>query len=1216
MKISFFVPKGSIFSCNYNSPSIQFNVNNCTLNWLIDTGASISAIEYKYIDVYKIPFHKEKTLIRGIGGSTEAIGYVCLNLRAKDNTFSHKFFVFHSLPCRASGIIGDDFLNKYCAILNYDNHTLSLLNSNNQRICLPTLRYTNEGFLFIPSRSESIHFISTTLKGDGVVCSKEICEGVFMANSIVSSRDGKIPIKILNTTERDLTLNNIEPVIHSVRDYECCMFESSDKSSERVKKLFSMLQLEHLNDEEKSSIERLCAKFPDIFYLPGDKLTTTNLYEQTITLKPNTEPVYIKPYRLPYAQHSEVKKQIEKMLSEGIIEPTRSEWSSPVLLVPKKSDINNGKKWRLVVDYRKLNNVIEHDKFPLPNITEVIDSLSGSIYFSQLDLSSAYYQVSLHPDSRKFTAFCSGQYQMARMPMGLKTSPSAFSRMINIAMSGLNYEKCLVYLDNLVTFGKSISDHNKNLLDVFIRLRECNLKLNPEKCDFLRKEMLYLGHVVSENGVSPDPEKVTILTNYPQPTNTDEARRFVAFANYYRKFIKNFAKIAYPLNALSRKNVPFIWDDNCKKAFDLLKKSLTTSPVLQYPDFSKNNLFTVQTDASGYAIGAVLSNKNGNPIAFASRSLNKAEKLYPTIEKELLAIVWAVKHFRPYLYGRTFKILTDHKPLIYLFNMKDPSSRLMKFRLILEEYDFSVEYIKGTDNVVADTLSRLVLTSDELKEMHERVVRVMTRGQKKRMAADPPADTSFSDDWPDQPRVVETSVLPKESVEMSFITNNELNKLRLTEKIERENKTFIYSPRKKIIFINPASRSQLTPGAFVRELGEFCKSINVEEVYFLKNNNNNIFVKKMINEINGNDKWSGPRLIILKNIQRIDNKDDQRVVLNDFHLLPTSGHAGIRRMFNNIKHYYYWPGLENDIKEFVHKCEQCQKQKYSVKTREPMTITTTAGSAFEKVFLDIVGPLPKDDENYSYILTLQCELTKYVEAYPLITKSSTEIAQSLVCNFILRYGIPLEVATDRGAEFTSDIFKQVCKLLNIKQIQSTAYHHESIGALENTHKNLGAFLRIQTDNHPEGWSRWLPFWNFSYNTSVHSQTRFTPYELVFGKKCILPSNLTSCTVDPLYNCDHYPAELRYRIQVSLNEARDNLLQSKHNRKIKYDSKINSVTYKPNDLILLKNETGNKLDSIYLGPYVVIRDLAPNVEIMKNGKLDTVHKNRTKLFIHN
>lgn len=451
-------------------------------------------------------------------------------------------------------------------------------------------------------------------------------------------------------------------------------------------------------------------------------------------------------------------------------------------------------------------------------------------------------------------------------------------------------------------------------------------------------------------------------------------------------------------------------------------------------------------------------------------------------------------------------------------------------------------------------------------------------------------------------------------MELRFIDAKKLRELRNKGAIKEENKILCHVPSKKTIYIKFIdSQSQMARDEFVRELCQFCKNIEVEELCVVKSKEYIIFVEKLLEEIKKSKEWTGTRICVLKDVMRVEDKDDRLVILNDFHLLPSSGHAGMRRMSNNIKKYYYWPGLDDDVTKFVSKCDKCQRQKHSIPIKEPMVITTTANTAFEKIFLDLVGPLETDNDNYSYILTLQCELTKYVEAYPLISKKSEEVAKSLVNNFILRYGIPKEIATDKGKEFLSNTFQEVCKLLEIKQLNSTAYHHQSIGALEVSHKHLNAFLRIQTDNHPEMWSKWLPFWSFAYNTSVHSETKFTPFELVFGKKCSLPSNLSKNYVEPIYNYESYPYELKYRIQLAQKEARDNLLSKKLNRKESYDCKINPISYKINDLILVKNETGSKLDPIYLGPYKVVKDVPPNVEIIKNNKISVIHKNRTKLY---
>lgn len=1167
-----------------------------------------------------IPFYEDNIVIRGIGGKIYSKGYVFLTVKTSDGIpFEHKFYVFDKLPCKSDGILGQDFFDKFDNI-NYDlkNLLLTLQNTENKY----TLKLYNTpsictDFLTIPPRCESIHNIQIpNVTQDCVILPKELQENIFLASIIVTPKHNIIPIKILNTSNETITIPIFEPEIDLLKNYEICSFEKHDSNYVRANKLLPLLKLDHLHSNERQTIESICTKYADIFQLPGDKLTTTTVYQQSITLKSNTKPVYTKPYRIPNSLKSEVEKQIKDLIRDDIIEECQSEWSSPILLVPKKND--SKKSWRLVVDYRKLNEKIQDDKFPLPNINEILDSLSGAIYFTHLDLSQSYYQVTLTPDSRNITAFTTntGQYQMKRLPMGLKISPSAFSRVMTVAMSGLTYEKCFIYLDDLVIFGRNMESHNKNLMDVFERLRKVNLKLNPSKCQFLKMELLYLGHIVSKDGILPDPNKIKVIENYPIPKNTDEVRRFVAFCNYYRKFINKFAEITVPLNQLCRKGVPFIWSEECDQSFQNLKNKLISPPILQYPDFSEENKFVLQTDASLTSLGVVLCNKDLRPVAYASRPLNKAEKNYPTIQKELLAIVWGIKYFRPYLFGRKFTIMTDHKPLIYLFGMKDPSSRLIKYRLTLEEYDFEISYVKGKNNAVADALSRITITSEELKAMNENIISVMTRAQRRKQE-----ESKKDDDIPnidkdkrsDQPRVLEILRIPNDSVEMVLIEGKKLKRIRQLEQKNVERECFTFIDRKKILYINLDFKSQFTRAEFVVKLSDFCKELKINEICIIKTDDNALFIKDLINEVKSKDTYQGPKICVLRGVSRIEDSKDKEFILNDFHLLPTSGHAGVRRMINNLRKRFYWPGMEKDVKEYIRKCEKCQKMKYSKNIVEPMVITTTATSALEKLFLDVVGPLDRDEEGNVYILTLQCELSKFVEAYPLKNKETKTIARSFVNNFILRFGIPKCIASDRGTEFMSSTMTEVCNLLQIQKLNSTAYHHQTIGSLENAHKHLGAFLRIMCDKQPETWSYWLPFWCFSYNNTIHTSTKYAPYELVFGKPSKIPCRISS-SIEPLYNVDNYSLELRYRMQVAYKDARENLLKTKMDRKSEYDKKVNTVTYKKDDQVLVKNESGSKLDCLFEGPYTVISDVGPNVIILKNNKQEIVHKNRTKRFI--
>lgn len=1183
------------------------------LKLLVDSGASLCVLKYEWLlnNQHLLNLiQQDKIIIKGISGNLESVGYIYLDIIINQVAFNQKFYIFKNISCTSDGILGQNFFTQYNAVLNYKNNTLSLENQNKTIIV-----QVNEKSITIPPRCEVIKHIPTTLNNDCVILAKEIKKGVYTAGVISTPKKGHIPIRILNTTDSTIKIGISDFEVFCLSDYNVCKFDEDIITSDRVRKLLTLLNLRsYLNKEEQRSIESVCAKYADVFHMPGDTLSTTNLIEHSIKLKDNTSPVYVKPYRLPNALKGEIQKQVDEMLKHDIIEETTSEWSSPVLLVPKKTDRSGEKKWRLVVDYRQLNNKIIDDKFPLPNITEILDSLSNNIYFSKLDLSQSYYQLSLEEQSRKYTAFTTDkQYQMKRCPMGLKTSPSVFSRLMTIAMSGLNYKACLIYLDDCIVVGNCLETHNKNLISILERFRKVNLKLNPLKCEFLRKEIVYLGHKITSEGIYPDPSKIESLNNYPTPQNADEVKRFVAFANYYRRFISKFAEIAYPLNALCKKDAVFLWTDECERAFQKLKQALISPKVLDYPDFSDNNTFTLQTDACKQGLGAILSNSNGKVVAYASRNLKPAETRYPVIELELLAIVWSVRHFRPYLYGKKFNIRTDHRPLIYLFNMTDPSSRLTKFRLFLEEYDFEISYVPGRQNAAADALSRIPLNSSHLKELHEHVVSVMTRAQTRRLrrgstttVVESPAEIR-----PDQPKVVDILKRPADSTELIIYSNNsKLGQIEKLNKISSKNGNCIFVPEKLAIFVT--SRSLSTVSVLARELQSFCKQLNINELVIIKSKQYedliNILLKEMsqLNDI--------PRLLILKEVTRITDKDIKTMILNDFHLLPTSGHAGVNRMLNNIKKYYFWPGMTNDVEKFVKKCSSCQIQKHSNKhTKEPMIITSTASTAFERISLDLMGPLNIDNNNFKYILTIQCDLSKYVEAFPLETKDAVSVARSFVNNFILKYGIVKEVITDLGSEFMSSVFKEVCNLLNISKLHSTAYHHETLGALENSHKNLGAYLRIQCDNNNTDWSSWLPFWCFSYNTSVHTETKYTPFELVFGKVCNLPSNLKNTVVEPLYNPDSYPLELKYRLEKAQCDARNNLLHSKEIRKLYFDKKSNPVNYKSGDLVLIKNQVGDKLDRIYIGPFKVIKVIEPNVVILRDNKEYVIHKNNTKLY---
>lgn len=1088
---------------------------------------------------------------------------------------------------RVDGILGVDFFIKNNACIDYERRVLSFY-VGEQAVEVP-LEGEEEFSIVIPARCEKIFYFSVVGEDECVVKNEEVSQGVLVASTLVKPVNGRIPVKMLNTRNEPVKICNYSPSTRPISDFTIHNFQRSALTPQKAREIIDLLQLGHLKGEEYDSIYRICLKYFNIFHHPNDQLGVTNLYKENIVLEKSARPAYRKPYRQAQAQRKIIEDEIEKMLKNDIIEETRSPWSAPLLVVPKKLDGTNEKKWRVVIDYRELNERIVADKFPLPNISEILDSLSGAVYFSHLDLSSGYYQVELEAESRPCTAFVTdkGQYQMKRLPMGLKTSPSAFSRLMTVAVSGLNYESCFVYLDDLIVYGRNLESHNKNLIKVFERLREVNLKLNPAKCEFLKKDILYLGHVVSEKGIQPDPEKISALEKWPTPQSTEEVKRVVAFMNYYRKFIPNFAELAVPLNQLTKKGINFSWSKDCQYSFNELRRRMMSPPVLQFPDFSEDAKFILRTDASRVAIGAVLSNSNDLPVAYSSRPLSKAEKNYAIIELELLAIVWAVQHFRPYLFGRKFEILTDHRPLVYLFGMRDPSSRLLKFRLKLEDFDFTIRYVKGTDNVTADALSRIVITSDELKEIAKAVeVNVVTRS-KTRLAAE----------GIDQPETVEVLRRPLDVVEIRPVEG-------IKEKVE-------YNKDKNEILFKSFTTDEYAREDTLLELGKILDRENIETLaYYTNKSCADSEILKGLRSLKNVKK-----ILMIKKPHKVIERATKEMILNEYHMSPTSGHFGSSKMYETIRRRYYWATLKKDIEEFIKRCSACQRNKHGRKGREKLVITTQDTEPLSSIELDLVGPLPVDNKDFKYILSIHCKFSRYIVAIPIKDKRAQTVAEAFINNFILIYGVPRIILTDRGKEFTAELLLELCGRLKMEKMQSTAFHHQTMGITESSHKHLGAFLRIVTDNGEKDWSDWVQYWAFAYNSSVHVETRYSPFELVFGKSSRNPSELWSeGKEDEETSYELFMDKLRARMEIANKDVIERLNVVKDKRKTEYDKVCNEKEYEVGDKVLVRKETGSKLARLYDGPFEVVGDNGSNIYIRRGVKVDEVHKDRVKHFV--
>ncbi|GFX64608.1 hypothetical protein TNCV_1671441 [Trichonephila clavipes] len=464
-----------------------------------------------------------------------------------------------------------------------------------------------------------------------------------------------------------------------------------------------LLENAELSLEQKSSAERLFQEFEDVFSRNSSDIGHTTVTQHRIDTADHP-PIKQHPRRLPFAKQEEVGTLLREMQENDIIEPSSSPWASPIVLVRKKDGST-----RFCVDYRKLNDVTKKDSYPLPRIDDTLDTLSGHKWFSTLDLKSGYWQVEIHPEDREKTAFTSGQglWRFKVMPFGLCNAPATFERLMETVLKGLTFEACLIYLDDVIIGGRTFEEHLQSIRKVLSKLSDANLKLNPSKCKFFQKEVNYLGHIISAEGVRTDPEKSVRRKELKRPENLRELRSFLGLCTYYRKFVKGFSNIARPLHKLTESKQKFQWTKECEDSFLQLKEALTSSPILIYPQPDKP--FILDTDASNESVGAVLSQEidgQERVVAYWSKCLSKPERNYCVTRKELLAIVKAIEHFHHYLYGQKFLLRTDHASLTWLMNFRNTEGQVARWIQRLNEYYFDIRHRKGSSHGNADALSR------------------------------------------------------------------------------------------------------------------------------------------------------------------------------------------------------------------------------------------------------------------------------------------------------------------------------------------------------------------------------------------------------------------------------------------------------------------------------------------------------------------------------
>lgn len=879
-------------------------------------------------------------------------------------------------------------------------------------------------------------------------------------------------IEICNLSSHDVIFSMDRPVLAETYNIESTRTEQPQS---RVHDVLSRLRTDHLNAEERANLNALCTRYADVFYIDGENLTFTNKMKHHIRTTDEI-PVYTKSYRYPYIHREEVKSQINKMLEQGIIRPSESAWSSPIWIVPKKADASGKVKWRLVVDFRKLNEKTIDDKYPIPNINDVLDKLGRCQYFTTLDLASGFYQVEMSPADISKTAFNveNGHFEFLRMPMGLKNSPSTFQRVMDNVLKDLQNTVCLVYLDDIIVFSTSLQEHMVNLEKVFERLRESNFKIQMDKSEFLKLETAYLGHVISKDGIKPNPDKISAIQKYPIPQTVKQIKQFLGLVGYYRKFIPDFARVTKPLTQCLKKGKKVILDNNYVNAFNKCRTLLTNDPILQYPDFTKEFLLT--TDASNVALGAILSQGSvgsDKPVCYASRTLNDSELNYSTIEKELLAIVWATKYFRPYLFGRKFKILTDHKPLQWIINFKEPNSRLTRWKLRLSEYDFTVIYKKGKANTNADALSRVEIHNEEISSImvnpseippsvHDSSTETAHTSQENPILEVPITDEPLNKFHRQLVMTVVGDIKRKPTASKPFDTHTrtsvQISDSNLTEDVVNAIKEYVNPKIKTGLLIIPPLR-----------------------------------MYDIIPIIQDSFRSTSMNLILAKvEVENVKEYLQQQKIINNYHDGKTN-HRGINECFLSLSKKYYWPKMREHITKIINNCTICGQAKYDRNPiKQQFNVVPPATKPFETIHLDL---FTVEAEKY---LTIIDVFSKYAQAYHLRDGTAISIINSLL-HFCTHHGLPLTIVTDNGTEFTNQLFSEFTQLHKINHHKTLPHTPNDNGNIERFHLTLLEHLRIlKLQRKNESVTNLIPYAILAYNSSVHSFTKCRPYDLING----------------------------------------------------------------------------------------------------------------------
>jgi hypothetical protein len=1131
---------------NDNRPILPITVHGQSVYTLFDSGANVTACSSQFFKKLKIRPKLERSMLSlntASGEKLRVCGIAELRYQFGSQAFLHPTYVIDGLQQKS--IIGSDAMSRQRLMIDVNRKTITKAGVPDN---VATIKKKTE----IPPFSEVMVTGKTNARpGQQVLISPGHDRIHVVEAAATVTEENQLPVVLRNATNQPILLqrNEVLGKIESLRSrsHDVSATQVASVSANRPAIITEQdVNLTGIPANWKQRYLQLLRDFSDIFSINPYDIGKCDVIKQRLTLKDKNKIASKPPYRIPHHLKGIAEKYIDDLLKADVIQKSSSPFSAPIMVIPKAQQDEKKamcENYRIVADYRNLNANLVNDCYPLHNIYDLIDEVANGQVWSVIDLSSGFWNQVLDEDSRKYTAFGlpgKGHFEFTRAAQGIKTSPASFQRLLDYVIRGI--KGCFCYVDDIVVSSQNHEDHLATLREVFRRFRKYNLKCRLRKVQLGTPEINYLGYnLTRKHGIRAGEIKINAVKQWKPPTDVKQVKQFLGLASFFRRTIRDFAVIASPLTKLTRNDSP--WKEgrmpsDAMDAFLALKRALCERPCLKPVNFDQEIILTVDASTT-VGLGAMISQKDDkgqeHPCAYASRSLKEEEQKYAPFVLEAVGMLWAFRHFRPYLVGRHFTVRTDHRPLLSL--NKTQSAMMDRIRLELMDYQpFTVEHISG-EKMPVDGLSRNIAPS--LNE-------------------------------------VSVAKIPK-----TF----DWEQIYHLQKEDGHIKALVCFLKWKQLPFKDEFRQFVSKlkGITKIERGVVCV------------------------ERQGRSLVLAPQVI-------------KGHILRAHHDSPLAGHFGPQKTLAAITDCWYWPNMEEEIREYCQSCHVCATVNvpHSLK-KQPLQDLPLPSHFNDRVSADLCGPFKPTLQGNVYVLVLVDMFTKYSRFVPLPNKKGETVAKAIFEQWCCIFSGMNVLQTDLGTDFTNHISSHLYQKLGITHQTTSPGHAQSNGQSERFVRKLLTYLRKYLDNSNE-WDSLLPTAQLSFNTSIHAATNQTPHFAVFKDRPHLPTDIAVPTPSrqtyydsPTKNNISMWQSLNYDLRKSLQESFTSAKQAFDKSAVARKFPIGAIVY------VTRPKSGTqtqKLQPLYMGPYVVLaRSNKNNYRLqVKNGRKEiVVHANRIKIL---